>query len=115
VVAAKPAVYAVPVVTAAIINRANHFINVLKPKNAPRLLVAPQTFVREMSALVTVAPATAYVFLHISHPCLFYNILTFFSLTILYIVTNNKTIVNNPAKYLLLFYKKYGMIIKEPR
>jgi len=62
--AAKPAVNALAVVTAAIINRADYLVNILQPENTSVFLVAAETFVREMPAFIAVSPATAYVLLH---------------------------------------------------
>jgi len=115
--AAQPAVNAVAVVAATVINRANNLIDVLKPKNPPRFLVTARTFMREMPALIAVAPATTDIFAHfftflqLSFLKVFY-ILTTFTLTILYIVTNKRAFVNIPAKFLLRFFENYVIMKK---
>jgi hypothetical protein len=62
--AAKPAVNTVAVIPAAIINRANYLVNILKPENSSGFFVAAETLVREMPAFIAVPPAAAYVLLH---------------------------------------------------
>jgi len=62
VLTAQPAVYAVPVIAAAVENRADYLVDVLEPENPPRLFVTAQTFMRKVPALVAVTPAAAYVF-----------------------------------------------------
>jgi len=70
----QTAVYFSSVVAATVVYGANHLVHVLKPEYPPRLLVAPQTLMREMTALVTVPPATAYVLAHAFVPPPFRNI-----------------------------------------
>jgi hypothetical protein len=62
--AAKPAVNTETVITAAVINRANHLVNILKPENSPGFFVAAEALMRKMPAFIAVSPATAYVLLH---------------------------------------------------
>jgi hypothetical protein len=64
VLAAKPAVKTVAVIAAAVINRADYLVNILKPEDSPDLFVAAQTLVREVPTFVAIPPATADVLLH---------------------------------------------------
>jgi len=50
------------IVAAAIIDGANNLVDVLQPKNPPGDFIAAKAFMREVTALVTVPPAAAYIF-----------------------------------------------------
>jgi hypothetical protein len=100
--AAKPAVNTVAVITAAVINRTNYLVNVLQPKNTSGFFIATQTIMREMPAFMAVSPATAYMLLHFFtfSRCLLnymFYMLTTFSLTLPYIVTERNAFVNISA------------------
>jgi hypothetical protein len=64
VLAAKPAVNTVAVITAAVIDRTNHLVNILKPEHSSGFFVAAEALVREMPAFIAVPPAAAYVLMH---------------------------------------------------
>jgi len=110
----EPAVNTVAVIPATVENRANHLINVLKPKNPPRLFVTAKTLMREMPALIAVAPAAANIIAHFYSPfavrCAedvapYSYMLTFIYLFILYIVTKKNALVNDSAKKYCVFIK----------